>query len=266
MTVGAHLGSLRLVSFDGTTLDMPDTRSNASANGYPGSAGEGAAFPQLRLLTPIEDGPRAPWAATIALCHGKSSGERTLLARLLKYLEEDMLATADAGLFGFDLRCRAEQTGAELPWRVVAGPELPRVKDLGDGSYLTLIYAPPVKTAARAPASGRPRRTGSRPRTSPAGKGGGVRGRTPRYAAAASCSVCSPRAPTPSPVPHPCRRTPMPSGGNTKPLTRSWRSCSTRPAGCCAPRAPSCSRCFYAKTSESVAKLLLQRQQQRVRR
>ena len=53
-------------------------------------------------------------------------------------------------LFGFGLWCRAEQTGAELLWRVGAGPELPRVKDLGDGSYLALIYAPSVKTAARA--------------------------------------------------------------------------------------------------------------------
>jgi hypothetical protein len=150
LTVGAHLGSLRLVSFDGTTLDMPDTRPNAGAYGYPGSSGERAAFPQLRLLTLIEDGPRAPLAAAIAPCHGKGSGERTLLAGLLDHLEEGMLATADAGLFGFDLWCRAEQTGAELLWRVGAGPELPRVRDLGDGSYLALIYAPSVKTAARA--------------------------------------------------------------------------------------------------------------------
>ena len=136
LTVGAHLGSLRLVSFDGTTLDMPDTRSNADAYGYPGSSGERAAFPQLRLLTLIEDGTRAPLAAAIAPCHGKGSGGRTLLTGLLDYLEEGMLATADAGLFGFGLWCRAEQTGAELLWRVGAGPELPKVKDLGDGSYL----------------------------------------------------------------------------------------------------------------------------------
>ncbi|GFH37890.1 hypothetical protein SCWH03_41300 [Streptomyces pacificus] len=132
LTGGAHLGSLRLVSFDGTTLDMPDTPSNAGAYGYPGSAGERSAFPQLRLLTLIEDGPRAPLAAEIAPCHGKGSGERTLLAGLLDYLEEGMLATADAGLFGFDLWCRAAQTGAELLWRVGAGPELPKVKESRD--------------------------------------------------------------------------------------------------------------------------------------
>ena len=92
LTVGAYLGSLRLVSFDGTTPDMPDTRSTVDAYGYPGSSGERAAFPQLRLLTLIEDGPRAPLTAAIAPCHGKGSGERTLLAGLLDYLQEGMLA------------------------------------------------------------------------------------------------------------------------------------------------------------------------------
>ncbi|TDC73168.1 transposase domain-containing protein [Streptomyces hainanensis] len=35
LTVGAHLGSLRLVSFDGTTLDMPDTPSPRAPTATP---------------------------------------------------------------------------------------------------------------------------------------------------------------------------------------------------------------------------------------
>lgn len=121
-------------------------------------------FPQLRLLTPAAIAPR----------HGKGSGDPTRLADLLDYLDERVLATADAGLFGFDLWCRAEQTGAELLWRVGARPRTAQGEGSGrrplSGAHLRAVGQ---HRSPRAPTSGRPRRTRSRSRTGSAGKGGG---------------------------------------------------------------------------------------------
>ena len=148
LTVGAHLGSLRLVPSTAPPSTCPTP-------------------PSTRTLTVpriVRRARRLPPAASAHLDRGRPprpagrrdrpvprQGKRRAYParRAADHLQEGMLATADAGLFGFDLWCHAAQTGAELLWRVGAGPELPRVKDLGDGSYLALIYAPSVKTAAR---------------------------------------------------------------------------------------------------------------------
>ena len=46
-TAGAFLGGLRMMSVDGSVLDVPDTETNARVLGYPGSRpGTQAAFPK----------------------------------------------------------------------------------------------------------------------------------------------------------------------------------------------------------------------------
>jgi hypothetical protein len=52
---GAYRFGRRLVSMDGTTLDVPDNEENEEAFGRPGAArGEKAAFPRLRLVALAE--------------------------------------------------------------------------------------------------------------------------------------------------------------------------------------------------------------------
>jgi hypothetical protein len=52
-----------------------------------------------------------------------------------------MLLLADRGFVGFDLWHAAAATGAALVWRTKTNAVLPVDRQLGDGSYLSRIYA-----------------------------------------------------------------------------------------------------------------------------
>ena len=66
-TRGAFWRDLRLMSLDGTTLDVADTQANAEAFGRPGSSRRegGGAFPQLRLVGLAECGTHAITSAAL---------------------------------------------------------------------------------------------------------------------------------------------------------------------------------------------------------
>ncbi|MGH8897437.1 MAG: transposase domain-containing protein [Egibacteraceae bacterium] len=81
-TTGAFYRDWRLVSIDGTCLDVADTVANDAELGRPGSSrGEGkAAFPQVRLVGSAECGTHA----VTAVARGPyASGEQTLARQLL---------------------------------------------------------------------------------------------------------------------------------------------------------------------------------------
>jgi hypothetical protein len=137
---GAFYREWRLMSIDGTGLDVADTPANEEAFGRPGSGrGTGAgAFPQIRLVGLAECGTHALVGAAIG---PQTDGERTLAAGLLDALKPDMLCLADRGFFGFELWQRARATGAGLVWRTKSNHVLPALERLADGSYRSAIYA-----------------------------------------------------------------------------------------------------------------------------
>lgn len=138
-TKGAFYRGLRLMSLDGTCLDVADTPQNDRAFGRPGSSRRegGGAFPQLRLVALSE-------AGTHAICNAAlgpySSSENALADELLDALETGMLCLADRGFYSFERFQKARNTGAQLVWRVKTNMLLPREGQLADGSYLTRIY------------------------------------------------------------------------------------------------------------------------------
>jgi hypothetical protein len=139
-TAGAFYRELRLVSIDGTCVDVADTPANDERFGRPGSGrGQGVgAFPQLRLVGLDECGTHA----MVAVAHGPlKAGERALAAGLLGGLRPGMLCLADRGFYSYALWNQARATGAELLWRMQAKLRLPVERRLSDGSYLTAIYA-----------------------------------------------------------------------------------------------------------------------------
>ena len=138
-TPGAFFGRWRLVSVDGTTLDLADTAENAEAFGYPGSGrGEGrGAFPQLRLVGLAECATHALFGLAMGPC---SSGERALARALLGSLSDGMLLLADRGFFSFGLWEEARATGADLLWRTKGGDILSVDRRLDDGSYLSHLH------------------------------------------------------------------------------------------------------------------------------
>jgi hypothetical protein len=139
-TDGAFYRGWRLISLDGTCLDVADTPANEREFGRPGSARRegGGAFPQLRLVALSETGTHAICGAALGPL---SSSENALADELLPGLRPGMLCLADRGFYGFGRWQKASQTGAQLLWRVKTNMVLPREQQLSDGSYLTRVYA-----------------------------------------------------------------------------------------------------------------------------
>jgi hypothetical protein len=137
-TRGAFYRGLRLMSLDGTCLDVADTPPNAAAFGRPGTQrGHGAgAFPQLRLVGLAECGTHAITDATIGPCR---ASELALADELLGSLEGGMLCLADRNFYSFERFRAAAAGGAQLLWRVNANVVLPHEQPLADGSFLTRI-------------------------------------------------------------------------------------------------------------------------------
>jgi len=138
-TKGAWFKGRRLMSIDGTCLDIADTEANAKAFGRPGSAREDrvAAFPQVRVVGLAECATHAIVNAVI----GKyNDAEQNLASRLVDSLAADMLLLADRGFFSFALWEKARASGADLLWRTKSSHVLIVKKRLSDGSYLSVIY------------------------------------------------------------------------------------------------------------------------------
>jgi hypothetical protein len=141
---GAFWRGLRLVSLDGTTLDVQDTGANWGHFGGPSTKEPSGkklrgAFPQVRLLALAECGTRALIAAC---CGSYSTGEKTLARQLLPRLRPGMLCLADANFACYQLWAAAAASGAELVWRAGAQLGLPVDAVLADGTYLSRLKAP----------------------------------------------------------------------------------------------------------------------------
>jgi hypothetical protein len=136
-TRGAWYRQWRLVSLDGSCLDVADTGENRTAFGRPGAGRGESAFPQLRFVALVENGTHVLFGARPG---GYEDGETTLARDALPALQPGMLCLADRQFFGHALWREAATTGADLLWRVRRNLRLPREVRLVDGSYLSTIY------------------------------------------------------------------------------------------------------------------------------
>ena len=137
-TRGAWYRDWRLVSVDGSTLDLSDTEANERAFGRPGASRGQSAFPQLRFVSLVENGTHVLFGTHWGRYR---DSEGTLAVKVLAHLEAGMLCLADRGFFGYALWKQASSTGADLLWRVKKNLVLPCHRRLSDGSYLSKIYA-----------------------------------------------------------------------------------------------------------------------------
>ena len=140
-TKGAWYKHWRLVSIDGSTLDVADTSPNRESFGRPGVNRGRAAYPQIRFVSLVENGTHVLFGAKMS---GYGTGEITLAKEVVQHLESGFLCLADRNFFGFELWQRACLTGADLLWRVKKNLVLPCEKRFKDGSYLSRIY-PSIK-------------------------------------------------------------------------------------------------------------------------
>ena len=136
-TRGAWYRDWRLVSLDGSCLDIADERANAAAFGRPAASRGASAYPQLRFVALVENGTRVLFGTRLG---PYSSGETSLAKGALTALRPGMLCLADRQFFGFPFWQLAQATGADLLWRLKAGAKLMREQPLADGSYLSSVY------------------------------------------------------------------------------------------------------------------------------
>jgi hypothetical protein len=136
-TPGAFLFGLRLMAFDGTVEDVPDTPENVAAFGrHTGSRGD-SAFPQVQGVYLAECGTHAIVDAGFWPCH---TSERVGGFRLLRSLEEGMLIMWDRGFHDFDMLVQAQKQGAHVLARLPSHVKPKKIHALSDGSYLAYLY------------------------------------------------------------------------------------------------------------------------------
>ncbi len=137
-TRGAFHREWRLVSLDGSTMDIGDTVENGARFGRPGvSRGPGSAFPEIRFCTLLENGTHILFGTKAG---AYDVGEITLAHEVVQSLTPGMLCLADRNFYGFELWNLALKTGADLLWRVKKNLVLPVEERLADGSYISRVY------------------------------------------------------------------------------------------------------------------------------
>lgn len=139
-TKGAWYRGWRLVSLDGSTLDIADEKENEKTFARPSASRGNSAFPQLRFVSLVENGTHVLFATRMGSI---KTGEITLAKEVLTSLEKGMLCLADRNFFGFELWNQARGSRADLLWRVKKNLRLGCEKRLPDGSYLSRVYASP---------------------------------------------------------------------------------------------------------------------------
>ncbi|MEE8538578.1 MAG: IS4 family transposase [Woeseiaceae bacterium] len=136
-TQGAWYRNWRLLSLDGSTLDVADTDGNVTGFGRPGASRGTTAYPQLRFVSLVENGTHVLVGSQLGRY---ADGETTLARKVVTALGPEMMCLADRQFFGWQLWQQAAHTGADLLWRVKQNTRLPCRKRLPDGSYLSVIY------------------------------------------------------------------------------------------------------------------------------
>lgn len=139
-TPNAWYRQWRVVSLDGTTLDVADSEENDHAFGRPGVSHGHSAYPQIRLLTLMENATHVMFAAAMS---GIKTGELRLVQQVISQLPSDSLCLADRGVFSYENWLTGLLSGGALVWRVKNNMVLPRLKVFADRSYLSKLYPSP---------------------------------------------------------------------------------------------------------------------------
>lgn len=136
-TRGAWYRGWRLVSLDGSTMDVADEKANEDAFTRPGASRGSSAYPQVRFVSLVENGTHVLFGSQM---DSYRTGEITLAKAVLPRMRSGMLCLADRNFFGYELWQLAQATGADLLWRMKKNMRMACEKRLPDGSYLSHVY------------------------------------------------------------------------------------------------------------------------------
>jgi hypothetical protein len=93
LTQGAFYGGWKLVSLDGSTMEVPDTEANATYFGKPTGSGETRSCPQFRFVSVVENGTHVLIASRLG---PYATSELELAPDLIKALKKGMCLTSSS--------------------------------------------------------------------------------------------------------------------------------------------------------------------------
>lgn len=147
-TKGAWLGRWRLMALDGFDVEVFDSPANGDHFGFSGKKkNEKGVFPKALVVGLAECGTHAIVAAEIG---AQRETEVALATRLLatETVGDDMLIIADKGMYSHENLKRIKDRSADALFRAKMNNDLPILKWLPDGSYLSYSADPRRKMAA----------------------------------------------------------------------------------------------------------------------
>jgi len=138
---GVFCCGLRIVSMDGSTTDVPDSKANDAFFGRPSNQARDGAFAQARWVVAAESGTGSLLGAALGRYR---TSEQELARDLLKQecFGPGMIVLADRKFLSWQLARDFLATGAHILWRASASFTLKPVKVLQDGTYLAELKAP----------------------------------------------------------------------------------------------------------------------------
>jgi Insertion element 4 transposase N-terminal/Transposase DDE domain len=139
---GVSCCGLRVVSVDGSTMDVPASDENAAFFGRPSNQVRDGAFPQARWVVAAESGTGSLLGAAVGRY---ADAEQPLARDLLGCLGPGMLVLADRKFLSWSLAREFLATGAHILWRASASFTLRPVRALADGTYLAELKPPRKK-------------------------------------------------------------------------------------------------------------------------
>ncbi len=136
---GVFCCGLRVVSMDGSTTDVPDSKENDAFFGRPSNQSRDGALPQVRWVAAAESGTGSLLGAAMGPYR---AAEQPLARDLLHCFGPGMLVLADRKFLSWSLARDFLATGAHILWRASASFTLKPVKALPDGTYLAELKPP----------------------------------------------------------------------------------------------------------------------------
>jgi hypothetical protein len=136
-THGAWYKKWKLVSLDGSTLDVADSKENQVAFGRPGASRGSSAYPQIRFVSLVERHTRA-----VRNGNGGLRDRRNHIDQIdVEAITARACSVWPTGTFwDMSFGNKLKQPVRDLLWRGEKHLRLEREKELPDGSYLSRIY------------------------------------------------------------------------------------------------------------------------------
>lgn len=135
----AYFHGLRVLAVDGFTMNVVRTPAMVAAFGVPGNGGGDGPYPQVRVVALAETGTGSLQGAEVGAL---ADGEQTMARRLWPRLGPGDVVVGDRGFLSHADLAAIIAAGADAVLRVRADTDLPVLRVLCDGSWVSRVADP----------------------------------------------------------------------------------------------------------------------------